>query len=45
MVDFFGILGIAATAFVVTNIDDLSILIAFFANSRFSSVDFMKAFS
>ena len=35
MVDFFGILGIAATAFVATNIDDLFILIAFFANSRF----------
>ncbi len=35
MVDFFGILGIAATAFVATNIDDLFILIAFFSNSRF----------
>ncbi len=35
MVDFFGILGIGATAFVATNIDDLLILIAFFANSRF----------
>jgi cadmium resistance protein CadD (predicted permease) len=35
MVDFFGMLGIGATAFVATNIDDLLILIAFFANSRF----------
>ena len=35
MVDFFGILGIGSTAFVATNIDDLLILIAFFANSRF----------
>jgi cadmium resistance protein CadD (predicted permease) len=35
MGDFFGILGIGATAFVATNIDDLLILIAFFANSRF----------
>ena len=35
MVDFFGILGIGTTAFVATNIDDLLILIAFFANSRF----------
>jgi cadmium resistance protein CadD (predicted permease) len=35
MVDFFGILGIGATAFVATNIDDLFILIAFFSNSRF----------
>lgn len=35
MVDFFGILGIAATVFVATNIDDLFILIAFFSNSRF----------
>ncbi len=35
MGDFFNILGIGATAFVVTNIDDLLILIAFFANSRF----------
>jgi cadmium resistance protein CadD (predicted permease) len=35
MVDFFGILGIGATAFVATNIDDLLILTAFFANSRF----------
>jgi cadmium resistance protein CadD (predicted permease) len=35
MVDFFGIVGIGATAFVATNIDDLLILIAFFANSRF----------
>ncbi|MDQ3851860.1 MAG: cadmium resistance transporter [Thermoproteota archaeon] len=35
MVDFFGIFGIAATAFVATNIDDLFILIAFFSNSRF----------
>jgi cadmium resistance protein CadD (predicted permease) len=35
MVDFFGILGIGATAFVATNIDDLLILIAFFSNSRF----------
>jgi cadmium resistance protein CadD (predicted permease) len=33
MEDFFGILGIGATAFVATNIDDLVILIAFFANS------------
>jgi cadmium resistance protein CadD (predicted permease) len=35
MVDFFGILGIGTTAFVATNIDDLLILTAFFANSRF----------
>jgi cadmium resistance protein CadD (predicted permease) len=35
MGDFFDILGIGATAFVATNIDDLLILIAFFANSRF----------
>jgi cadmium resistance protein CadD (predicted permease) len=35
MVDFFGILGIGATAFVATNIDDMLILIAFFANSSF----------
>jgi cadmium resistance protein CadD (predicted permease) len=35
MVDFFGIVGIGATAFVATNIDDLLILIAFFANSRY----------
>ena len=35
MVDFFGIFGIGTTAFVATNIDDLLILIAFFANSRF----------
>jgi cadmium resistance protein CadD (predicted permease) len=34
MVDFFGILGIGATAFVATNIDDLLILTAFFANSH-----------
>jgi cadmium resistance protein CadD (predicted permease) len=34
VVDFFGILGIGATAFVATNIDDLIILIAFFANSH-----------
>ncbi len=34
MVDFFGILGIGTTAFVATNIDDLLILIAFFANSH-----------
>jgi len=33
MEDFFGILGIGVTAFVATNIDDLVILIAFFANS------------
>src|SRR5918993_2644597 len=33
MVDFFGIFGIGTTAFVATNIDDLLILIAFFANS------------
>ena len=38
VVDFFSILGIGATAFVATNIDDLLILIAFFANShRFPS--------
>ena len=36
MGDFFDILGIGATAFVATNIDDLLILIAFFAKSRFS---------
>lgn len=36
MVDFFNIVGIGTTAFVATNIDDLLILIAFFANSRFS---------
>ena len=35
MGDFFDIFGISATAFVATNIDDLLILIAFFANSRF----------
>jgi cadmium resistance protein CadD (predicted permease) len=35
MVDFFGIVGIGATAFMATNIDDLLILIAFFANSRY----------
>ena len=35
MIDFFGIVGIGTTAFVATNIDDLLILIAFFANSRF----------
>jgi cadmium resistance protein CadD (predicted permease) len=35
MVDFFGILGIGTTAFVATNVDDLLILIAFFANRRF----------
>ena len=35
MVDFFGIVGIGTTAFVATNIDDLLILISFFANSRF----------
>jgi cadmium resistance protein CadD (predicted permease) len=35
MGDFFDTLGIGATAFVATNIDDLLILIAFFANSRF----------
>jgi cadmium resistance protein CadD (predicted permease) len=34
VVDFFGILGIGATSFVATNIDDLLILIAFFANSH-----------
>ena len=34
MVDFFGIVGIGITAFVATNIDDLLILIAFFANSH-----------
>jgi cadmium resistance protein CadD (predicted permease) len=34
VVDFFDILGIGATAFVATNIDDLLILIAFFANSH-----------
>ena len=34
VVDFFSILGIGATAFVATNIDDLLILIAFFANSH-----------
>lgn len=32
MVDFFGIVGIGVTAFVATNIDDLFILMAFFAN-------------
>jgi cadmium resistance protein CadD (predicted permease) len=36
MIDFFNIVGIGTTAFVATNIDDLLILIAFFANSRFS---------
>jgi cadmium resistance protein CadD (predicted permease) len=36
MVDFFDIVGIGTIAFVATNIDDLLILIAFFANSRFS---------
>jgi cadmium resistance protein CadD (predicted permease) len=34
VVDFFGVLGIGTTAFVATNIDDLLILITFFANSR-----------
>jgi cadmium resistance protein CadD (predicted permease) len=34
MVDFFSIVGIGTTAFVATNIDDLFILIAFFANSH-----------
>ena len=34
MVDFFSIVGIGVTAFVATNIDDLLILIAFFANSH-----------
>jgi cadmium resistance protein CadD (predicted permease) len=34
VIDFFGILGIGATTFVATNIDDLIILIAFFANSH-----------
>jgi cadmium resistance protein CadD (predicted permease) len=34
VVDFFGIVGIGTTAFVATNIDDLLILIAFFANSH-----------
>jgi cadmium resistance protein CadD (predicted permease) len=36
MVDFFNIVGIGTIAFAATNIDDLLILIAFFANSRFS---------
>ena len=36
MVDFFGIIGIGAIAFVATNIDDMLILIAFFANSSYS---------
>ncbi len=36
MVDFFNVVGIGTIAFVATNIDDLLILIAFFANSRFS---------
>ncbi len=36
MVDFISTVGIGITAFVATNIDDLLILIAFFANSRFS---------
>jgi cadmium resistance protein CadD (predicted permease) len=35
MENFFGTVGIGATAFVATNIDDLLILIAFFANSRY----------
>jgi cadmium resistance protein CadD (predicted permease) len=35
MGDFLDVLGIGVTAFVATNIDDLLILIAFFANSRF----------
>lgn len=35
MEDFLDVLGISATAFVATNIDDLLILIAFFANSHF----------
>lgn len=35
MENFLGIVGIGATAFVATNIDDLLILIAFFANSRY----------
>ena len=34
-VDFFGIVGIGTAAFLATNIDDLLILIAFFANSWF----------
>jgi cadmium resistance protein CadD (predicted permease) len=36
MVDFFNTVGIGTIAFVATNIDDLFILIAFFANCRFS---------
>ena len=35
MEDFLDVLGIGVTAFVATNIDDLLILIAFFANSHF----------
>jgi cadmium resistance protein CadD (predicted permease) len=35
MVDFFNIVGIGTIAFVATNIDDLLILIAFFANSHY----------
>lgn len=35
MGDFLDVLGIGVTAFVATNIDDLLILIAFFANSHF----------
>jgi cadmium resistance protein CadD (predicted permease) len=35
MVDFFNVVGIGTIAFVATNIDDLLILIAFFANSHY----------
>ena len=37
MVDVFSLVGLGATAFIATNIDDLFILIAFFANRRFPS--------
>lgn len=35
MADFFSLIGIGVAAFVATNIDDLLILMAFFANRRF----------
>jgi cadmium resistance protein CadD (predicted permease) len=34
MINYFGILGIGATAFVTTNVDDLFILAAFFGNNH-----------
>lgn len=37
MPDFFSLIGLGVGAFVATNIDDLFILMAFFANHRFSA--------